>query len=117
LIAFLRSDDPRVAAADIAPPDSQPSFLLKLLCHSSLEKLPYPKQRIEAPPLEDKRAYGRYLVAVLDCYSCHSSSFTTINILEPEKTPGYRAGGNRLLDPTGRPICSANITFDEDTGI
>jgi cytochrome c553 len=40
-----------------------------------------------------------------------------MNIAEPEKSEGYFGGGNVLLDLRGRPIRSANLTFDEETGI
>jgi mono/diheme cytochrome c family protein len=118
IIAFLRSDDPLVAAADLDPPGvSRPSFLAKVLAHVAFKKLPYPSAAIKAPSLDDPRAHGRYLVAALDCYSCHSSSFETVDLGEPEKSAGYLGGGNRLIDLRGETVRSANITFDEETGI
>lgn len=117
LIAFLRSDDPMVAPANVdAPGVSQPSFLTKLLCHVAFRKLPYPRQTITAPPTSDKVAHGRYLVKALDCYGCHSAAWETMNIPEPERSAGYLGGGNALDDVRGKPIYSANITFDA-TGI
>jgi mono/diheme cytochrome c family protein len=118
ILAFLRSDDPLVAPADVAPPGvSRPSFLTKLLCRVAFGKLPYPPKPIEAPPASDAVAYGRYLIAALDCYGCHSASFQTTDLAQPERTPGYLGGGNVLTDPRGKPIRSANLTFDEETGI
>ena len=66
------------------------------------------------PNPSDEMAWGRYLVVALDCYGCHSADFKTVNILQPEKTPGYLGGGNQLVDLRGKPIWSANITFDEE---
>jgi mono/diheme cytochrome c family protein len=118
ILAFLRSDDPLVAAVDVDPPGvSRPTFLTKLLCHVAFKKLPYPTHEIAAPPLSDKVAHGRYLVAALDCYGCHSADFASMNIPEPEKSVGYFGGGNQLNDLRGRPIWSANLTPDDETGI
>ena len=40
-----------------------------------------------------------------------------MNELDPEKSAGYMGGGNELRDQSGAIIRSANITFDEETGI
>ena len=40
-----------------------------------------------------------------------------MNVLEPEKTPGYLGGGNTLTDAEKKPIPSANLTPDDETGI
>jgi mono/diheme cytochrome c family protein len=118
IVAFLRSDDPLVAATNLDPPGaSQPSFLTKVLTHTVFKPLPYPSAPIVAPPKSDKVAYGRYMVFALDCFSCHSPDFKRVNIQEPEKTPGYLSGGNDMLDMDGGHIRSANITPDEETGI
>jgi len=118
IIAFLRSDDPLVAASDRAPPGiTQPSFLTKVLCHVSFKKLPYPDHPISAPAPTDRVAYGRYLVFGLECYGCHSADFKTMNIAQPEKSAGYLGGGNPLLDLRGETSPSANITPDMETGI
>jgi mono/diheme cytochrome c family protein len=118
IVAFLRSDDPMVAPAASDPPGvSEPTFLTKFLSHVAFRKLPYPTRPIPMPNPSDEIAWGRYLVVALDCYGCHSADFKTVNILQPEKTPGYLGGGNQLVDLRGKPIWSANITFDEETGI
>jgi len=118
IIVFLRSDDPMVEASDRdAPGVTRPSFLTKFLSHVAFKKLPYPDHPIVAPPLTDRVANGRYLVAALDCYSCHSADFKTMNVAEPEKTPGYMGGGNPLLDLRRQVVRSANITSDSETGI
>jgi mono/diheme cytochrome c family protein len=118
IIAFLRSDDAMVAASDRDPPGvTRPSFLTKFLSHVAFRKLPYPKGPISAPPPSDRVAYGRYLVFGLDCYSCHSADFKTMNVAAPEKSKGYLGGGNPLLDLRREVIRSANLTPDDETGI
>jgi len=117
IIAFLHSDDPLVAAAAFDAPKSQPSLLTKVLCRVAFAKIPYPEHRIEAPSPSDKVAYGRYLVSALDCYGCHSANWESMNIEQPERSVGYLGGGNALTDPLGKPIYSANLTFDEQTGL
>lgn len=118
IIAFLRSEDPRVAASDVDPPGvTQPSFLAKALSHGPFKPLPYPSQPVVAPPKSDAVAYGRYLVYSLDCYGCHSASFTSMNVLEPEKSAGYMGGGNAMKIDGGKEIFTANLTPDPETGI
>jgi len=118
IVAFLRSDDPRVAPANVDPPGmTRPSFLSKLLSHVVFRKMPYPEHAIVAPPKRDKVAYGKYIVMGLDCFSCHSADFKTTDFFEPEKSAGYLGGGNPVLGLDGKPVPSANLTFDEATGI
>src|SRR5215831_12734927 len=118
IIAFLRSDDSMVEASEQDPPGiTRPSFLTKLLCHVAFRKLPYPDHPIAAPPITDRVGHGRYLVAALECYACHSADFKTMNVAEPEKSAGYMGGGNPVLDLHRRPIPSANLTPDDETGI
>jgi len=118
VIAFLRSDDSMVEASDRDPPGvTRPSFLTKLLCHVAFKKLPYPDRPITAPPVTDRVAHGRYLVAALECYGCHSADFKTMNIAEPEKSVGYMGGGNPVLDLRRQPVPSSNLTPDTETGI
>jgi cytochrome c2 len=111
IIAFLRSDDPRIASADVdAVGTTKPSFLVKALSHVAFKPLPYPKNAVVAPPKSDAVGYGRYLVFTLDCYGCHSADFKTMNVLEPEKTPGFMAGGNSFPIAGGKLMFSANAT-------
>lgn len=118
VIAFLRSNDPLVTPTDLDPPGfSRPSLLTKALSHVAFRPLPYPTARIEAPPREDRVAYGRYLVMGLDCYSCHSPDFKKVDNLSPEKTPSYLSGGNALRDLRGKTVLSRNLTPDDETGI
>jgi mono/diheme cytochrome c family protein len=94
IIAFLRSSHPWVAAADVAHPIHQPSFLEKALTRFVFAPTPYQDNYPERPPLSDSVAYGAYQVnAVNLCYYCHSENIETANALVPEDTPGYLAGG------------------------
>ncbi len=118
VIAYLRSDEPELAPSDVVQPASQPSLLSKFLCRVAFKPLPYPEKTIEAPPISDKVAYGKYLVtAKVDCYGCHSQSFETTNQMEPEKTPGYLGGGNPMPDLEGNIVVTRNLTPDKETGL
>jgi cytochrome c2 len=118
IIAFLRSDDPLVAPKATPPlGETKPTFLAKALAHGVFGPLPYPKEPIVTPPREDRVAYGKYLTFALDCWTCHSADFKSMNVMEPEKTPGYMGGGNTLTDAEKKPIHSANLTPDDETGI
>jgi len=118
ILAFLHSDDPLVAASEGDPPGvSQPSLLVKALSHTVMAPLPFPAQVMKAPPKTDGVAYGRYLVYSLDCFSCHSADFKSVDLMNPPKSPGFLAGGNALRALDGSTIFSANITPDDETGI
>lgn len=75
-----------------------------------------PMQAIEMPApvgnvdrIEDPRAHGEYLAALMHCADCHT----------PQQGPFAHkayAGGNVFQGPNGRVIAS-NITSDRDTGI
>ena len=118
IIAFLRSDDPLVAARDVDDRDSKPSLLTKVLCRVAFKPLPYAALGRPRRPREDKVAYGRYLVTSrLLCFSCHSADFKTNDDLQPEKSAGYLGGGNAMPDLSGRIVHTANLTPDTETGI
>ncbi len=118
IIAFLRSDDPLVAPEAVDSPGvTEPTFLTKALTRFVFGPLPYPDAPVPGPPPGDEVALGRYLVVNLDCYPCHSEDFKTMNVAEPEKTPGYLGGGNPLLGLSGETLHSSNLTPDEGTGI
>jgi mono/diheme cytochrome c family protein len=118
IIAYLRSEAPELAASDVVQPDPEPSFMAKFLCRVAFKPLPYPEQAIVAPPASDPVTFGKYLVtAKVECYSCHSQSFETTNMMEPEKTPGYLGGGNPLTGLEGEVVTSANLSPDLETGL
>ncbi len=117
IISFLRSDDALVKANDAPTRPSEPTFLLKALMHGPFKPLPYPDHAIVSPDPSDKLAVGRYYVASFGCAECHSADFKSNHAMAPESNAGYLGGGNQLRDATGTPIRTANITFDETTGI
>lgn len=118
IIAFLRSDHPLVQPSENNPPDVNPSFLAKMLSRTAFKPLPYPEGPVNAPPVSDKVAYGKYLAdSKFDCFACHSASFQKIDIMNPENSKGYFGGGNMLLDKDLNEILSSNLTNDKETGL
>jgi hypothetical protein len=117
IVAFLRSDDPWVASNDATDRQSQPSLLVKFLFRMVIDRPAYPEAPIPVPNVANQ-GLGRYLVlAVGDCYVCHSRSFPTLNAREPEKSADFMGGGNELRDATGVTVRGANLTRDPETGI
>lgn len=117
IIAFLRSSDPMVAADATPDKNSEPAFLTKFLCKVAWKPLPMPEKTIPMPDTSDQVALGKYLAYNLECFSCHSADFKTNDYLEPEKSPGYFAGGNKPLNRQGEVVLTANLTPDPETGI
>jgi len=118
IIAFLKSDHPMVAPSEISQPESKPNLLAKVLSRTAFKPLPYPEEKVIAPPPSDKLAYGRYLtVAKFDCFACHSASFQKMDIMYPEKSEGFMGGGNTLYDKEMNVVLSSNLTMDEETGL
>lgn len=119
LVAFLRSDHPLIQPSDNTPPPIEYNFIAKMLVKMKVfGPLEYSDASVPHPKKGDEVALGRYLAtAVYDCYGCHSPDFKTMNVMEPEKTPGYFSGGNPFLDDSGNPILTANLTFHKETGI
>ena len=112
VIAFIRSDDPMVAADATPDRPCEPSFFAKFLCLVAFKPLPYPDKPIPPPDTTNKVAWGQYLVWNLDCYPCHSADFAKTDAMNPPLSAGYLGGGN-FLDS----LYSANITPHEETGI
>jgi mono/diheme cytochrome c family protein len=117
IIAFLRSDDPMVKASAVENVETKASLLTRFLSRTAFRPLPYPTAKIEAPPLTDKVAYGRYLATALDCYPCHSADFKKIDVAHPEQTAGFYGGGNSLYDLGKKIVYTPNITAEPETGI
>lgn len=118
VIAFLRSDDPLVKGQSVEDHESQPSFLTKMLCRVAFKPFAYPEKPIVAPAASDPVAYGRYLAtARLQCFSCHSADFKTIDDLQPERSGGYLGGGTAMPDLAGKRVYTSNLTPDPETGI
>jgi mono/diheme cytochrome c family protein len=117
IIAFMRSDDPLVAASDKPSHAQSHTFFTKALAHTVIKPFPYPKEPKVAPAMTDRVAYGKYLVYALDCYACHSTDPVKIDFLNPDRSPGYMEGGNLEKDADGEDIRTANLTPDDETGI
>ncbi len=118
IIAFLRSDAPQVQPSPNRQPPATAPFVYNMVSKLFFKPEGYPKAAIVAPPPADTLAYGRFLaISKWRCFQCHSASFETINQWEPEKTPGFLAGGNPITDPQKNLVHSANITPDPETGI
>lgn len=117
IIAFLRSDDPMVAANATPDRSSEPAFLTKFLCTVAWKPLKMPEHKIEMPDTTNMVALGKYLVFNLECFACHSADFKSLNVEFPEKSEGYMGGGNKPLDKEGNVILTQNLTPDNETGI
>ncbi len=118
IVAWLRSNDDRLQAVNEPSTPCEPNFMAKFLCHVAFKPIAYPAQPINAPDSNNMVAYGKYIVTgKIECWACHSQSFKTLNEEDPEKTPGFMAGGNPIPDREGNTIHSANLTPDIETGI
>ena len=117
VIAWLRSDSFGLEASQSEPPDSEPSFLIKILTNTIIRPEPYRKTPITKPDTTNMIALGEYYAnGVTACFSCHSGDLTKINSLNPAASAGYYGGGSTFTDMEGNQIRSRNLTFDE-TGI
>ncbi|MBK9723023.1 MAG: cytochrome c [Saprospiraceae bacterium] len=118
VVCYLKSDRPQVQASQIAQPESQPSFLSKLLANFVFKPLEYPQNPIKAPDTSNLIAYGKYIVqSKIECYSCHSKDFKKMDLVIPENSLGYLGGGNLLLNLDREQIFSPNITMDVESGL
>lgn len=118
VVAWLRSDRFPVQATNQEAPQSELSFVSLLLTHTLMKPLPYSPKLISLPDSTDQVALGRYTAdAIGDCYSCHSGDLIDQNKSFPEKSKGYYGGGIEMKDESGNPVFTANLTFDEQTGI
>jgi mono/diheme cytochrome c family protein len=116
IIVYLRSDDAAVAAADTTVGKTHINFIGKIGLRYLASPQPYNKG-VPRPNENEAVSYGRYLVAVIGCYHCHSQKAKALNYFDAEKTKGYLVGGMKLKDPKGNKIYSPNLTPDKATGI
>lgn len=117
IISFLRSGYHMVTADATPDRPSKPSFLTKFLSNVAFKPYQMPNTKIEMPDTTNVVEWGRYLAHNLECFACHSIDFKTIDLLEPEKSPGYFGGGNQLLNLDGQVMFTPNLTPDKETGI
>ena len=117
VIAWLRSDSFGLEASKEEAPETEPSFLVKILSNTIFKPMPYPEKPIVRPDTTDLVALGKYYAdGVASCFQCHSKDFKTVDYLSPQLSEGYYGGGNPMQDMDGNLVLSANLTFDE-TGI
>lgn len=118
IVAYLRSDHSEVQASKSELPPCDPSFLTKFLCTVAFKPFDFPKAPIMNPDTNNQLEWGKYLTLYqLECYACHSKSFQTLNMKEPEKSEGFFGGGNTMTAPDGSKITSLNLTPDDETGL
>ena len=111
IIAFLKSDDALVKPNARVPGKTDYSIVGKLAVGTATA-LPYHSNEIKKPE-NDQLALGRYLVDNLACFHCHSKSFVSLDMINPEKSKGYLHGGNKMKNAAGRKVKSPNLTFQE----
>lgn len=116
IIVYLRSNDAAVAAADTTVGKTHINFIGKAGVRFATKPQPYNKG-VQRPDENNPVVYGRYLVAVIGCYHCHSKKVLGLNYFDPEKTKGYLQGGIKLKDPEGKRLYGPNLTPDKETGI
>jgi mono/diheme cytochrome c family protein len=116
IIVYLRSNDPAVAPADTITGTTHINFIGKIGIRYLTSPQPYNKN-VPRPEENNPVVYGRYLVAVIGCYHCHSPRAKKLDYFNAENTKGFMTGGMRLKDRDGNRIYSANLTPDKETGI
>jgi mono/diheme cytochrome c family protein len=116
IIVYLRSNDAPIAATDTTVGKTHINLIGRIGLRYLTEPQAYNKG-VPPPDENDAISYGRYLVAVIGCYHCHSRRAKGLNYSQPEKTKKYLVGGMRLKDPEGNRVFSANLTPDKETGI
>jgi cytochrome c2 len=116
IIVYLRSDDEQLQAVNATIGKTHINFIGKIGLRHLSSPQPY-NRNVARPDENDPVVYGRYLVAVIGCFHCHSQKARTLNYLNPELTKGYMAGGMRLKDENDKRIFGPNLTPDKETGI
>jgi len=118
IVSFLRADHDWTKATATPSHAQEPSFLSKALVNTVMKPTPMPITTIVEPAGTDAVALGRYLVVGrYKCYDCHSADFKTNDNLEPEKSEGYLAGGNKMLNLQQQVVVTRNLTMDANTGL
>jgi len=116
IIVYLRSDDAAVAAADTSVGKTHINIIGRTGLRLGAKPQPYNKG-VKRPDENNPVEYGRYLVAIIGCYHCHSRKIFGLDFLEPERSKGYLQGGIKLKDPENKKIYGPNLTPDSATGI
>lgn len=108
VLGFMRSRHPLFEADATVAPHTEYSFLGGLAIGLVMRVPDHPASGMPVPPKGITLEYGRYMAHVLDCAGCHTDSF------DPQDADGSKgfSGGREFLGADGKPIRSANITFD-----
>ncbi|MBX2891167.1 MAG: c-type cytochrome [Saprospiraceae bacterium] len=118
VIAWLRSDDPRLAPDSREYPPNRFNLFIKTLSNILFKAPPLPEKPIVIPDASNKIAFGKYVADNLsNCYMCHSGDILKANALHPEQSFGYYGGGTEMRNEAGEPVFSANLTMDKETGL
>ncbi len=118
IVAYLHSDRFPVQATKGKQPEQDPSLLVKVLTNTVMKPLPLSTEPVYVPDSTKVLAFGRYVADdMIACYACHSKDFAKQNPLDPPLSEGYYGGGNLMPDMNGNIVPTANLTFDEATGI
>ena len=116
IIVFLRSDDASLKPTDTSVGTTHINLIGRTGLRFVMGPQPYNKG-VTRPNEQNPVEYGRYLVAIIGCYHCHSKKIMGLNFFDAEKTKGYLLGGIKLKDPKGNRIYAPNLTPDKETGI
>ena len=117
IIEFLQSEHRLLRPINRNPPKSKLSWISRLYLMINPVRAKVQVNNDQAPEAGSRAQHGEYLVAILDCYGCHSKSLAGVNRQSPATTMGYMAGGARMTGTDGTLIRSANLTPDTDSGI
>jgi hypothetical protein len=114
ILGYMRSGVPIFAPTGTDQPRTQLSLVgSAILTYVAQVNMDRPSTGVARPPKAPTLQYGRYMVQTMDCVGCHTDGFSDTKL----EDPAAFAGGFELTDPTGMPIFTKNITFDEATGI
>jgi mono/diheme cytochrome c family protein len=117
IVAFLRSKEYAVQPARYNGLTHKPSILSGFITTVFIKRLPRQTTPIPLPDTTKPVLYGRYLVTSrYQCFACHSANVQKTNLVDPEHTKGYLSGGSQFDDADGKPVYSANLTSDLETG-
>lgn len=118
IIAWLRSDDPRLASDSREYPPNQYNLLVKILSNTVFSAPPLPEKPQYIPDSTNQVALGEYIANnLLECYACHSGDMLKLDPNNPSKSFGYYGGGIEMRNHDGEIVRSANLTMDRETGI
>lgn len=114
LLGYMRSGASVFAPTGTDQPRTEISMLgSAILTYVAKVNVERPLTGVTMPPKAPTEEYGHYMVQAMDCVGCHTDGFSSTKLTDE----GAFAGGFELTDPTGTPIFTKNITFDEATGI